>query len=117
MNRTYQVALSMLVLATTLCYACTCSCECENNAGCKILTAKQLSTGDTIELRTYCSQTNFASDEILQDSVQAFYNRHQATGIVVNTRDSIYRIDEHDDLNCNEANRLRERGYECACAK
>ncbi len=85
--------------------------------GCKILIAQQTTTGDTIEIKIFCSRTNFNTDTVLQDSVQAFYNRYPTGNTIIKSRDSIYKFDNKDNLTCNDTKPYKENGYWCICAK
>jgi hypothetical protein len=111
-------SMFVLIISAGL-YSCGCSCTCEKNLGCKILVARDASTGDTIEIKTFCSTTNFHTDKILNDSVQAFYNRSYVYGglAIVTPRDSIYKFDSFDDLNCNQTKPYSDNNYSCLCAK
>src|SRR6185436_13570223 len=101
LKKSAVIASIFVLLVPAGFYSCSCSCTCEKNLGCKILVARDASTGDTIEIKTFCSSTNFHTDKILNDSVQAFYNRFYAYGglAIVTARDSIYKFDSFDDLN------------------
>ena len=112
----FLCSILVLFILTTL-YSCTCSCSCEKNLGCKILIAQHTNSGDTIEIKIFCSQGNFATDTILQDSVTRFNNRYQTAGIIVKSRDSIYKFDRRDNLNCNQAKSYSQNNYWCTCAK
>ena len=85
--------------------------------GCKILIAQNTWTGDTVEMKTYCSSGNFTTDSILQDSVAMFNNRYQSVGYIVRSRDSIYKYESQDDLNCEQSKPYKENNYWCICAK
>ena len=118
MNKSAAIlSIFFALLASTQFYSCSCSCTCEKNLGCKILIAQQVSTGDTVAIKTFCSTTNFATDTVLADSVKAFYNRFQNANTKVTSRDSIYKFDSHDDLTCNQTKPYRENNYWCECAK
>src|SRR3977135_4029973 len=91
----------LICLVWTSLYSCNCSCDCEKDLGCVILAATHNSINDTIEIKTFCSQVNINSDQILIDSVQAFYDRYQTDSTSVNRIDSITKSYRLTDLTCH----------------
>lgn len=119
MNKWVLPTVTLIALILTLLNACQFkpSCGCNKDLGCKILTVEKVSTGDTILVKIFCSQASFLHDEILDDSVQAFYNQFQTDSTRVYSRDSIYKYDRVGDLTYNKSKSYSNAGYYCECAK
>lgn len=63
------------------------------------------------------SQTNFKTDEVLQDSLGKFYVSYQTDSTTVTWRDSIYKYERVEKLKCKETDSFENNGFRCWCAK
>ncbi|MBX3164944.1 MAG: hypothetical protein KF900_10735 [Bacteroidetes bacterium] len=107
----------IIIIVSTLLYACAGSCDCVRELGCTILTAKDTKTDTTITQKTYCSTINFNTDKTLADSIQTFYEKYSSDTIIVIRWDSIYRKDQASTKTINDREPYINRGYDCLCAK
>ena len=113
--------LAKLVVATfiimSILYSCKASCDCCKKHGCITITVVPYpATGDTIAVKSFCSETNVYSKNI-QDSIQDFCEDFQK-----NREVSIYRhsnVITQDcvfDLTEKEADAYLP-DYDCVCYK
>ena len=115
MNKKYCFLILLLTLTFSF-YSCETVCDCNKNLGCKILKLKNAS-GAVIMTKTFCSQTDYHTDTILQDSVKAFYSRYDPTRASTEERDSIYKYETVNDVKPKEIKSFENNGYSCFCAK
>jgi hypothetical protein len=67
----------------------------------------------------FCSQTqtNFATDKVLQDSINSFFIRHQTDSTTVIAKDSIYKYERVGKLKCKETGTYENNGFGCECVR
>ena len=107
----------IFILYLMFLYSCGCGCNCQKDLGCKILTAKQNTNDSIISTKIFCSQTNFATDSVLEDSVEIFYSQYQTDSTTVTYKDSIYLYQPRAKVDCDESDDLTKEGFNCNCFK
>jgi hypothetical protein len=112
MKRRSFFSILIIALGFTI-YSCHCACSCDKNLGCKIMTLKQ-ADGSVILTKTFCSQTDYYTDSILQDSVVSFRIRYQSSSTRIDEKDSIYKYETVKNVKCPEGVReFEQKGYGC----
>ena len=121
MNRRLPAIIILAAILLTF-YSCECDCECSKDLGCAILTVKKVSgmtlINTVITTRTFCSQSDYYTDQALRDSVLAFQRRHNTDSSRVEVKDSIYQQYERiENVKCGGTDQYLSQGYGCSCAK
>lgn len=94
--------------------SCFCSCNCSTCNGCAIMVARDNQTGLLVERKKYCTENNFLTDTLVNDSCVKFIDRHRGIN-VVNRVDSTFNCEKKDHITCKEAGKLRD--FKCDCFK
>ena len=105
-----------IILIAVLISSCGCSCHCDRNLGCRVITIK-LTSNDSLIFRKYCSQTNYYTDKIVKDSINAFFSKYQSISTIIINKDSIYKYENVSNVKCDERVNYENKGYGCSCAK
>jgi len=114
-----QIFMALLIGSTLLILpnSCRYTCDCDRNMGCKILKVKLNSNGNVLITKTFCSQTNYSTDLILQDSVNNFINKHQSDSTTLTSKDSIYKYESVNNVKGSETDNYTKNGFMCVCPK
>ena len=67
--------------------------------------------------KMFCSQTNYATDQVLKDSVDNFTTQQQTDSTTVTARDSIYKYESVGKVKYKDIDSYYNNGYGCECAK
>jgi hypothetical protein len=116
-NRQIRGALVLFILFGTIFYSCNYHCNCDKYLGCKIISARKKSNDSLLALKTYCAQTNYYTDKVLQDSVKAFTDRYNQQGAATIIEvDSIYSHEYVRTKGGKQAPYIAD-GYDCLCPR
>lgn len=121
MEKRLLVSIALLAILPTI-YSCYCDCQCSKDLGCAILTVRKVNgmtlTNTVITTKMFCSQTDYYTDQALQDSVLTFKARYNTDTSKVDVKDSIYQqYDRMQNVKCGGTDKYISQGYGCSCAK
>jgi hypothetical protein len=75
-------------------------------------------TDTVITTKTFCSQTDYYTDQNFRDSIRAFQLRYNTDTSIVDIKDSIYKqYDRIMNVKCGGTAQYTNQGYGCGCAK